>query len=131
MRASRFVDVLTAIHFAGSMACFVMAVGSAVSPSFREGLAVSGGSKIMLEWFGEWTWVFLLFVGAVLAVLAYASSRRKRWAWHLTLVVYGVGVLGSLWHVSVGIAQGWVAAAVNGAVVDFASTPGVRQAYLR
>ena len=38
-------------------------------------------------------------------------------AWHMTLVVYGIVVLGSLWQVSVGIREGWMAVAVNGAVV--------------
>lgn len=130
-RLPRFLHVLTAVHAAGALVCFVMAGGSAVSSNFRESLAVSGGSKIMLRWFGEWTWAFLAFVGCVLAVLAYGSWRRRRWAWHLTLLVYGIGVLGSLWQVSLGIQQGWVAAAINGAVVAYASTQGVRRAYLR
>ncbi len=106
-----------------------MAAGSVVSDGFREGLAVSGGSTIMVESFGTETWVFLLFVGLVLAVLAYASWQVRPWAWHMTLIVYGIGVLGSLWQVSVGIPQGWVAAAVNGAVFAYAATPKVRRAY--
>lgn len=106
-----------------------MAAGSAVSTSFREGLVVSGGSALMVDLFGQETWAFLLGVGAVLAILAYASWRVRPWAWHLTLLVYGIGVAGSLWQVSLGIEQGWVAAAVNGAVVAYAATPSVRRAY--
>lgn len=83
----------------------------------------------MVEWFEERTWVFLTFVGTVLATLAYASWRLQWWAWPLTLMVYGVGVLGSLWQVSVGIPQGWISAAVNASVLAYASTPGVRRAY--
>jgi hypothetical protein len=128
---SRFLHVLTAIHGVGAVACFVMAVGSAVSAEFRSNLAVSGGSAIMVAFFGEHTWAFLLFVGMVLAVLAYASWRVRWWAWQMTLVVYGIGVLGSLWQVSVGIPQGWVAAAVNGAVLVYAASPTVRRAYTR
>jgi hypothetical protein len=126
-----FVHALTAIHAVGALACFVMAVGSAASSSFRTALAVSPGSTIMVEWFGELTWAFLAFVGAVLATLAYGSWRLHRWAWPVTLVVYGIGVLGSVWQVSVGIPQGWVSAAVNASVLLYASTPGVRKAYWR
>jgi hypothetical protein len=125
----RFVHALTAVHAVGACACFVMAAGSAASDNFRAGLAVSGGSTIMVASFREWTWVFLVFVGAVLATLAYSSWRARPWAWPMTLVVYGIGVFGSLWQVSVGIPQGWVAAGVNAAVFFYASTPRVRRAY--
>lgn len=83
----------------------------------------------MLALFGAGTWAFLAFVGLVLAILAYASWRLRPWAWHMTLAVYGMGVVGSLWQVSVGIQQGWIAAVVNGAVVAYAATPAVRRAY--
>ena len=85
----------------------------------------------MVDAFGASTWLFLAFIGTVLAVLARASWRVKPWAWHMTLVVYGIGVLGSLWQVSVGIREGWMAAAVNGAVLVYASRRNVRDAYLR
>ena len=126
----RFLHLLTAIHALGALACLVMAVGSAISPRLRDALVVSGGSKLMVELFGRWTWAFLLFVGAVLATLAHASWRVRPWAWHLTLIVYGIGVAGSLWQVSVGIREGWIAAAVNAAVVAYAARPKVRRAYL-
>lgn len=83
----------------------------------------------MLELFGESTWIFLTFVGAVLAVLAYASFQLKPWAWHMTLAVYSIGVLGSLWQVSLGVAPGWVSAVLNGCVVAYASRREVRNAY--
>jgi len=125
-----FLHLLTAIHAVGALACLVMAAGSALSPGFRDALVVSGGSALMVELFGGWTWAFLLFVGAVLATLAGASWRVRPWAWHLTLIVYGIGVLGSLWQVSLGIPQGWLSGAVNGAVVAYAARPKVRRAYL-
>lgn len=128
-RLPRFLHVLTAIHALGAVVCLVMALGSAVSNDFRDALAVSGGSELMVEYLGVRTWAFLLFVGAVLATLAYASWHVKPWAWELTLVVYGIGVLGSLWQVAMGIHEGWLAAGVNGAVVIYASTPRVRDAY--
>jgi hypothetical protein len=106
-----------------------MALGSAVAPGFREFLVVSGGSEIMVEVFGQQTWAFLAFVGWVLAILAYASWRVLPWAWQMTLVVYGVGVVGSLWQVSVGIGEAWAAVVVNGAVVAYAARPAVRRAY--
>lgn len=124
-----FVHLLTTIHALGAVACFIMAAGSAASPSFRESLAISEGSEIMLRWFGRWTWVFLLFVGSFLTILATASYRLRPWAWHLTLIAYSIGVAGSLWQVSVGIEHGWVAATVNGAVVAYAARPAVKRAY--
>ena len=90
---------------------------------------MSGGSALMVDLFGRGTWAFLAFVGIILTTLAYASWRVYPWAWHLTLIVYGIGVVGSLWQVSVGIKQGWVAAVVNGAVVAYVATPAVRHAY--
>lgn len=125
----RFLHLLTAIHATGALACFVMAIGSAVSQSFRRSLVVSGGSAIMVEVFGQLTWVFLSFVGSVLAVLAYASWRVLPWAWEMTLIVYGIGVLGSLWQVSVGISEGWAAVIVNAGVLVYAARPEVRSAY--
>jgi hypothetical protein len=127
----RFLHILTAVHALGALACFVMAVGSALSADFRTSLAVSGGSTIMVIVFGRWTWAFLAFVGSVLTTLAYASWRVRPWAWPMTLIVYGIGVLGSLWQVSVGIPQGWAAAIVNASVLVYASTPGVRRAYMK
>lgn len=62
--------------------------------------------------------------------LAYSSWRVSWWAWPMMLVVYTIGVLGSLWQVSMGISQGWVAAAVNGAVFVYAARPVVRRAYM-
>jgi len=57
-----------------------MAVGSGTSADFRESLARSGGSRLMLDLFGPMTWLFLLFIGVVLAVLAYGSFRVRAWA---------------------------------------------------
>lgn len=125
----RFLHLLTTVHAIGAFSCFVMAGGSAASKSFREVLVMSGGSALMVDLFGRGTWAFLVFVGVILTTLAYASWRIYPWAWHLTLIVYGIGVAGSLWQVSVGIKQGWVAAAVNGAVVAYVATPAVRRAY--
>lgn len=127
----RFIHALTAIHAAGAVACFVMGFGSAASDEFRLSLAVAGGSVIMVEFFGEHTWAFLLFIGIVLATLACASWRVRWWAWPMTLAVYGINVMGSLWQVSVGISQGWVAAGVNGALLAYAASPAVRRFYLR
>ena len=129
MSIPKFLHVLTGVHALGAVACFIMAAGSAASARFREALVVSGGSAIMVGHFGARTWAFLLFVGFVLATLAYASWRVRPWAWHLTLIVYGIGVVGSLWQISLGIQEAWLSAAVNGAVVAYASTPTVRRAY--
>jgi hypothetical protein len=128
-RPARFVHLLTAIHATGAVACFTMAVGSAISPGFRESLVVSPGSALMTSLFGARTWIFLTGVGSFLVALAYASWKKRRRAWPMTVTAYGIGVLGSLWEVSEGVPQGWLAAAINAAVVAYASTPGVRRAY--
>ena len=77
----------------------------------------------MIERFGEWMRVFLLFIGSVLAVLAWSSWRVRPRAWPMTLIVYGIGVLGSLWQVRQ-VILGWAAAAVNGAVVVYGEADG-------
>lgn len=125
----RFLHALTFVHAAGSLVTLVMAIGSAASPAFRDGLVQSPGSAYMVQWFGAWTWTFLLFLSLVLGSLAYGSWRLRRWVWPLTLVVYAIGVLGSLWQVSVGIPQGWVSATINGFVVAYAGRPTVARAY--
>lgn len=83
----------------------------------------------MVEAFGAYTWIFLLFVGIILAILAYSSWRVRSWAWEMTLAVYSIGIAGSLWQVSQGIPEGWTAAIVNAVVVIYTLTPSVRHAY--
>lgn len=125
----RGVHALTALHALGALACVVMAAGSALSEGFRLGLARSGGSALMVAWFGPYVWAFLLAVAAVLATLSYGSWRLRRWALPLTVACYAVGVAGSLWEVSLGIREAWLGAAINAAVVGYACTRGVRRAY--
>ena len=129
MAHPRFLHVLTAIHAVGCVATLVMAIGSALSRAFRHSLAVSEGSALMVEMFGAWTSPFLLGISAFLASLAYASWKRRRRAWPMTLGAYSIGVLGSLWQVSVGIEAGWLSATINGAVVVYAARPAVARAY--
>lgn len=121
------VHVLTTIHGLGSLACLVLAGGSAVSGSFRRSLGQTGGSRLMLETFGSWTWLFLGGIALVLAILSYGSRKLRRYAWPLTVIVYSVGVLGSLWQVSLAITSAWLSAAINAGVVLYASTSEVRR----
>src|SRR5262245_34008026 len=125
----RFVHVLTIIHALGAVACFTMAIGSAASDSFRNSLVISEGSKMMIHLFGRYTWVFLVLVGTTLTILAYSSWRMFYWAWHLTIFLYGIGVAGSLWEISIGIPQGWISATINAFVVLYCARPTVRTAY--
>jgi hypothetical protein len=126
---AKTVHALTAIHGVGSAVCVALAFGS-LFPAFRSALALSPGSKLMIGLFGPLTPVFLLAVATLLAFLSYGSFRRRPWAWPLTLAAYSVGVLGSLWEVSIGIWQAWVSAAINAAIVAYALLPPVRRAYL-
>lgn len=128
-RVPRGVHALTAIHGVGALVCAVLSAGSAVSTGFRQSLAQTGGSHLMVEFFGQWTWGFLLFIALVLAALSYGSWNLRSYTWPLTLAVYSIGVLGSLWQVSVGIPEAWVSAGINACVVVYAATPEVRRAY--
>lgn len=123
------VHVLTTIHGLGGFACAVLSAGSVVSVRFRDSLAQTGGSRMMVELFGGWTWAFLLFLAVVLGTLSYGSWKLRRYAWPMTLAVYTIGVLGSLWQVSVGIGEAWASAVINACVVVYAATPKVRRAY--
>lgn len=84
----------------------------------------------MIGLFGQWTFVFLLSVAALLACLSRGSFQRRAWVWPLTLAAYAMGVVGSLWEVSIGIWQAWVSASINALVVAYALLPSVREAYL-
>jgi hypothetical protein len=123
------IHVLTAIHGLGSLVCAVLSAGSAISIGFRDSLAQTGGSRLMVDLFGDGTWLFLLFIAVVLGTLSYGSWNRCPFTWPLTLAVYSVGVLGSLWQVSLGIHEAWLSAVINAGVVGYAATSAVRRAY--
>ena len=125
------IHLLTAIHGLGAVACLVMALGSALSDSFRLGLVASPGSAIMVSFFGRYVWIFLVLIAALLTALCYGSWHLRSWAWPLTIICYSIGVAGGLWEVSIGIRAGLLAAAINGAVVIYACTKPVRNAYAR
>ena len=125
----RGVHVLTAVHGIGGAVCVVLSVGSAISVGFRDSLAQTGGSRFMVALFGDSTWAFLLFVAVVLGTLSCGSWNLRPYTWPLTVAVYSIGVLGSLWQVSVGIGAGWAGAVINACVVVYAATPEIRSAY--
>jgi len=128
-RAPFGVHVLTAIHGVGAIVCLVMAFGSVISERFRLGLVASPGSALMINFFGQHVWIFLLVIVALLTTLCYGSWRLRPWTRPLTIVCYSVGVLGGLWEVSIGIPAGLLAAVINGGVVAYACTKRVREAY--
>ena len=123
------IHVLTVIHGLGAIACLIMAIGSAASEPFRLGLVASPGSAIMVEFFGQYVWVFLVVIATLLTALCYGSWHLRRWTLPLTIVCYSIGVIGGLWEVSIGIPAGLLAAAINGSVVAYGCTKAVRAAY--
>lgn len=125
----RGVHVLTGIHGIGSLACVTLSIGSALSAGFRRSLVQSEGSRMMVETPGPWTWAFLAFIAVVLGALSYGSWNLRAYAWPMTLAVYAIGVLGSLWQVSLGVTSAWVSSGVNAGVVAYALRPHVRRAY--
>jgi hypothetical protein len=123
------IHVLTAIHGLGAVVCLLMALGSVISARFRLGLGSTPGSALMINFFGEHIWIFLMLIVALLTTLCYGSWRLRPWTRPLTIVCYSVGVVGGLWEVSIGIPAGLLAAAINGGVVAYACTKRVREAY--
>lgn len=123
------VHVLTAIHGIGALALIIMAVGCKLSEKFRLSLIGSPGSALMMEWFGENVWIFLLMIAVLLGALCYGSWRLRRWARPLTIICYSFGVFGGLWEVWMGIPAGFLAAAINASVVAYTSTGKVKAAY--
>lgn len=123
------IHLLTAMHGLGALACLVMAVGCAASEDFRLGLVASPGSALMMEIFGSSVWIFLVGIAALLSTLCYGSWKLRPWAHPLTIVCYSIGVVGGLWEVTMGIPAGFLAAAINAAVVGYACTKRVRAAY--
>lgn len=125
------IHVLTAIHGLGAVACLVMALGSVISARFRLGLVSSPGSALVISFFGQHVWIFVMVIAALLTTLCYGSWRLRRWTRPLTIVCYSIGVGGGLWEVSIGIPAGFLAATINGAVVAYACTKPVKEAYER
>lgn len=123
------VHVLTLIHGVGALVCVMMAVGSAISEPFRLGLVASPGSALMIDFFGDKVWMFLIVIAALLTALCYGSWRLRSWALPLTIVCYSIGVAGALWEVTIGIRAGLLAAAINAGVVAYSCTRRVRVAY--
>ena len=123
------IHCLTGLHGLGALALIVMAVGCLLSEPFRLSLVASPGSALMMELFGRKVWVFLLLLACLLTALCYGSWQLRSWARPLTVACYSVGVIGGLWEVWMGITAGFLAAAINGAVVAYACTTAVKNAY--
>lgn len=123
------IHLLTTIHGLGALVLIVMVVGCSLSESFRLSLIASPGSALMMDLFGRNVWIFLLLVACLLSTLCYGSWRLRGWTRFLTIICYSIGVIGGLWEVWMGIPAGFLAAAINGAVVSYACTTQVRAAY--
>jgi hypothetical protein len=123
------IHLLTAIHGLGALALIVMAVGCALSESFRLSLIASPGSALMMDLFGRTVWIFLVLLACLLSALCYGSWLLRGWVRPLTILCYSIGVMGGLWEVWMGIPAGFLAAAINGGVVAYACTRQVKAAY--
>lgn len=106
-----------------------MAVGCFLSERFRLSLIASPGSALVMDWFGQNVWIFVLLIACLLSALCYGSWCLRVWTRPLTIVCYSIGVIGGLWEVWMGIPAGFLAAAINGGVVAYACTKQVRAAY--
>ena len=79
------IHALTAIHGCGALALIVMALGCALSESFRLSLIVSPGGALMMDLLGRTVWIFLLLLAGLLSALCYGSWRLRGWVRPLTL----------------------------------------------
>ncbi len=125
-----FVRILTVIHALGSivlvgMTTYLLAGGPAGA------LARTPGGRLMVEVLGPWLAVFLGSLAAFLAALAWSSLQRRPWAWRAATAAYSVGILGSLWEVSVGVTQAWLSVGINSVVVLLLLAPMTRRVYFQ
>lgn len=95
-----------------------------------EALARTPGARLMVDIFGPFLPLFLGALAVFLGAMAWASHRRRPWAWRAAVASYSVGVLGSLWEVSIGIHQAWLSTFINAFVVTLLLTRATRRVYL-
>lgn len=123
-----FVRILTTIHALGSLVLVVMTSYLLLGGSADQ-LSRTPGSRLMVDALGPWLPAFLGSLAVFLGAMAWSSHRRRAWAWRAAVASYGIGVLGSLWEVSVGIHQAWLSALINGGVVALLLSQPTRCVY--
>ena len=126
-----FLRALTTIHSIGSLVLVGMTLYVLAGESHAEALARTPGARIMVDALGRWLPLFLGGLACFLAALAWSSFRRRPWAWYAAVVAYSIGVLGSVWEISVGIHQAWTSVAINAMIVTFLLIRPTRVAYFR
>jgi hypothetical protein len=124
-----FVSALTAIHATGSAVLVGMLAFVLADPTNAERLARTPGARLLVDWTGPWLPAFFAALAAFLGALAWSSRRRQPWAWRGAVAAYSIGVLGSAWEVSIGIAAAWLSVAINAAVVAMLLAPATRAVY--
>ncbi|MEO5618771.1 MAG: hypothetical protein ABIS67_13470 [Candidatus Eisenbacteria bacterium] len=125
-----FLRTLTTIHALGSLVLTGMTLYLLGGDDRAEALARSPGARLMVRALGGWLPVFLASLAIFLGSLAWASHHRRPWAWGAAVVAYSIGILGSMWEVSVGIHQAWLSVLINAGVVAMLLSAPTRWAYL-
>jgi hypothetical protein len=128
-RAWWFVRTLTTVHAVGALVLVGMTLYVLARPDHARQFARSPGAKLMVNVLGPWLPMFLGGLALFLGSLAWASFRRRPWAWRAAIVAYSIGVIGSLWEVAIGIQQAWVSALINAGVVAMLLSRPTRRAY--
>lgn len=123
-----FVRILTTIHAIGSVVLVGM-TSYLLLGARPEHLARTPGSRLMVDALGTWLPAFLGSLAVFLGAMAWSSYRRRPWAWRAAVTSYTIGVLGSLWEVSVGIQQAWFSVLINVAVVGLLLSEPTRRVY--
>lgn len=129
MHGEWFVRILTGIHATGSLVLVGMTAYVLSGPDHAEDLARTPGARLMVDLFGPYLPVFLGGLGVFLAAMAWSSHRRRPWAWRAAVAAYSVGVIGSMWEVSIGIEQAWASAVIHGGVVALLLSGPTRRVY--
>ena len=127
-RGIGFVRILTVIHAIGSLVLVGM-TGFLLLGGDAERLSRTPGSRLMVDALGGALPAFLGGLGVFLGAMAWASHRRRPWAWWAAVASYSIGVLGSLWEVSVGIRAAWLSTLINAGVVALLLVPSTRRVY--
>jgi hypothetical protein len=124
-----FVRALTAIHAIGSLVLAGIVVFHFAGGVDAVTFARTPGARLMIGALGPWVPVFLAVLALFLASMAWASHRRRPWAWRAAVAAYTFGILGSLWEASTGAWQAWLSVLVNAGVVTLLWSRPTRRAY--
>lgn len=116
------VTILAVLAAIGAFFALMAALGS-----FMGGAVLGAGGAEGVGAFVAVLGVFLLIYAVAAAAVAYGLLKRARWAWYVTIVLVGLGLLGALVSLfSFDILSFLFQAAINGFVLWYLMKPEVQ-----